>query len=339
MTNFKSLTREERKEALKVLGQPAFREKQIFEWICRGAESFDEMTNLSKELRAKLSESYSFESLAPALVQNSADGTKKFLLSLTDGNFVEAVFMKYEYGNSLCISTQVGCNMGCRFCASTIGGKTRDLKAWEMLDEFIVCQKNAGEINHLVLMGIGEPFDNYDNLSEFLNTLHDPAGIGLSWRNITVSSCGLVPMIERFSEDFPQVNLAISLHASSQAEREEIMPVAKRWNINELLDACKKYTEETGRRISFEYTLIKDKNDTAAHAERLAKLLSGMLCHVNLIPLNPVTETGLDGSSRQAAYAFAAQLESLGIQTTVRRSLGQDIDAACGQLRNKNNKE
>lgn len=337
MTNFKSLTREERKEALKVLGQPAFREKQIFEWICRGAESFDEMTNLSKELRAKLSASYSFESLAPALVQSSADGTKKFLLSLTDGNFVEAVFMKYEYGNSLCISTQVGCNMGCRFCASTIGGKTRDLKAWEMLDEFIVCQKNAGEINHLVLMGIGEPFDNYDNLSEFLNTLHDPAGIGLSWRNITVSSCGLVPMIERFSEDFPQVNLAISLHASSQAEREEIMPVAKRWNINELLDACRKYTEKTGRRISFEYTLIKDKNDTAAHAERLAKLLSGMLCHVNLIPLNPVTETGLDGSSRQAAYAFAAQLESLGIQTTVRRSLGQDIDAACGQLRNKNN--
>ncbi len=338
MINFKSLTNEERLEALKTLGQPAFRAKQINEWILRGARGFDDMSNLPKSLRALLSENYSFESLEPELVQTASDGTRKFLLRLTDGNCIEAVFMQYEYGNSLCVSTQVGCRMGCRFCASTRGGKVRDLAAWEMLDEYIVCSREAGEINHIVLMGIGEPFDNYGNVAAFLRMLHEPspAGAGLSWRNVTVSTCGLVPYIERFGDEFPQVNLAISLHESDQAKREALMPVAKSYSLGELMDVCLRHAEKTGRRVSFEYTLIKGQNDSAEDAARLAKLLHGMLCHVNLIPLNPVSGTGFGAPERSAAYDFQHRLEELGITATVRRSLGRDIDAACGQLRNKN---
>jgi len=336
MINYLDLTTEERAAALKELGAPAFRAKQIDEWILRGVRGFDEMSNLPKALRDQLSAQFTFIRLEPELVQRSEDGTRKFLLRLPDGNKIESVFMKYEYGNSLCVSTQVGCRMGCRFCASTKNGKVRDLKAWEMLDEFLICRREAGDINHIVLMGIGEPFDNYENVSAFLKALHDPKGVDLSYRNITVSTCGLVPFIDRFGNEFPQVNLAISLHESDQATREALMPVAKSYALPELIGACRRHSEKTGRRVSFEYTLIKGQNDSAADASRLAALLKGMLCHVNLIPLNPVIGTGFGAPEREAAYEFQRLLEAKGITATVRRSLGRDIDAACGQLRNKN---
>ena len=334
--NFKKLDQSGRLEALAALGQPSFREKQISEWIYRGAESFKDMTNIPGALREKLDEAYSLPSLCVRTVQQSSDGTRKYLLGLPDGNSVECVLMRYEYGNSLCISTQVGCAMGCSFCASTLGGKLRDLEAWEMLDEYLVCGKDSGlRINHIVLMGIGEPFDNYDNLCEFLRRVHWPPGEGLSFRNITVSTCGIVPKIRRFAEDFPQVNLAISLHAADQAEREALMPVAKAYPLEELLAACKEHTEKTGRRMSFEYTLISGKNDSPEDAKRLASLLRGMLCHVNLIRLNPVAGTDYESSDRSRALQFRDYLESHGVPASIRRTLGQDIDAACGQLRKK----
>ena len=334
--NIKEINRKELKETIKAMGQPAFRETQIFEWLCKGASSWEEMTNVPKTLKEKLQEKFGFDSLSVELEQVSSDGTRKYLLRCPDGEHVEAVFMQYEYGNSLCVSTQVGCNMGCKFCASTIGGKRRNLKAWEILDEFLVIRKAAGaDINHIVLMGMGEPFDNYDEVSEFLRRIHDPEGINLSYRNITVSTCGLIPMIERFGDDFPQVNLAISLHAATQEDREEIMPIAKKYNLNSLISTCRAHEEKTGRRISYEYTLILGQNDSLEHASKLAELLKGQLCHVNLIPLNPVLETGMKGASRESAQVFAERLEKLGIPATVRRELGSDIDAACGQLRKK----
>ena len=334
--DLRQLTREEMRQALTALGEKPFREKQIFKWICRGAESFSEMTDLSASLREKLSSSYSFGKARVILTQRSSDGTIKFLLSFPDGEKAEAVFMKYSYGNSLCISTQVGCNMRCAFCASGMGGKRRDLLAWEMLDEYIECSKTAGEpINHIVLMGMGEPFDNYDNVAQFLRLIHDPEGIGLSYRNITVSTCGLIPCMERFGDEFPQVNLAVSLHASDQKAREQLMPVAKAYPLDKLIPACARHAEKTGRRVTFEYALINGRNDSAENARSLAALLKGINCHVNLIPLNPVKESGLDTVSRPAAHAFAEKLEALGIPCTVRRQLGADIDAACGQLRKK----
>ena len=334
--NYLQLTKEERSMALAQLGEKPFRAKQIERWILSGAESFSEMTDLSAALREKLSESYSFERAKVELSQTSSDGTVKFLLAFPDGEKAEAVFMKYSYGNSLCISTQVGCNMGCAFCASGIGGKIRDLKAWEMLDEYLICRKAAGEaINHIVLMGMGEPFDNYEEVSAFLRSVHDPSGADLSLRNITLSTCGLVPFIERFGNDFPQVNLAVSLHASNQKDREKIMPVAKGYPLERLIPACRAHAEKTGRRGTFEYALILGQNDSDEHCRQLASLLKGINCHVNLIPLNPVTESGLASVSRQAAYGFAKKLEERGIPCTVRRQLGADIDAACGQLRKK----
>ncbi|MBR4150966.1 MAG: 23S rRNA (adenine(2503)-C(2))-methyltransferase RlmN [Firmicutes bacterium] len=336
MTNYLDLTTEEKLEALKALGAPVFRARQIGEWILKGAESFDEMLNLPKDLRSALAQNYAFTRLAPELVQTASDGTRKFLLRLPDGNKIEAVFMRYEYGNSLCVSTQVGCRMGCRFCASTKNGKVRDLKAWEILDEFLVCRREAGDINHIVLMGIGEPFDNYEEVAAFLRAVHDTKGPDLSYRNITVSTCGLVPYIERFGDEFPQVNLAISLHEADQAKREALMPVAKSYALPQLIAACRSHSEKTGRRVSFEYTLIKGQNDSPADAEALASLLKGMLCHVNLIPPNPVSGSGFGAPEREAAYAFQHLLEDKGITATVRRSLGREIDAACGQLRNKN---
>ena len=334
--DFKDLTREERKETLVRMGEKPFREKQIFRWICSGAESFSKMTDLSASLREKLSESYGFERAVVELSQHSKDGTVKFLLSFPDEVKAEAVFMEYDYGNSLCISTQAGCNMGCVFCASGIGGKIRDLKAWEMLDEYICCSKAAGKpVNHIVLMGMGEPLDNYAEVSEFLKQIHSPDGLNLSYRNITLSTCGLVPKFEKLEEDFPQVNLAVSLHASTQKKREKIMPVARVYPLDVLIPACRKHAERTRRRVTFEYTLIKGENDTAEDAEELARLLRGLNCHVNLIPLNTVTESRLASSSRAQAYAFAEKLTEKGIQCTVRRQLGADIDAACGQLRKK----
>lgn len=337
MKDLKELKTEELQALLKELKQPAFRAKQIRKWMLQGASSYAEMSNLPQALRDALASRYDWGSLSVDLVQLSGtDGTRKYLLGLPDGNKVEAVFMAYDYGNSLCISTQVGCSMGCRFCASTIGGKIRDLSAWEIYYEYMTCMKDAGQpINHVVLMGMGEPFDNYEEVCGFLRLIHDEEGIGLSYRNITLSTCGLVPKIRQFGDEFPQVNLAISLHASSQEEREGLMPVAKAYGLEELMTACREHADKTGRRITFEYTLIEGRNDGEENAERLAKLLSGMLCHVNLIPLNPVAETGMSGSSRKWAEKFRAMLEAQGIPATVRRELGRDIDAACGQLRKK----
>ncbi len=332
--DFKDLTRKERSEALAALGEKPFREKQIFRWICAGAENFGEMTDLPAALREKLAERCSFERGKVELCQTSQDGTSKFLISFPDGEKAETVFMSYEYGNSLCVSTQVGCNMGCVFCASGIGGKVRDLKAWEMLEQYLLCAAHTGKpINHIVLMGMGEPFDNYSQVSAFLNDIHDPKGVGLSFRNITLSTCGLVPYIQRFAEEFPQANLAVSLHAATQEEREKIMPVAKAYPLSELIPACRQHAEATGRRITFEYALIRGKNDSQQHCDKLASLLRGMNCHVNLIPLNPVAESGFSTVSRDAAHRFAQSLENAGIPCTVRRQLGADIDAACGQLR------
>lgn len=333
--NIKEINSKQLGEELAAMGQPKFRAAQILEWVNKGVASFDEMTNLPKDLRESLKEKFSICSLEIETVQVSKDGTRKYLLKALDGNYIEAVFMNYSYGNSLCISTQVGCNMGCKFCASTIGGKIRNLKAYEMLDEFLVIRKDSGDINHIVLMGMGEPFDNYEEVSKFLKTIHDENGINLSYRNITVSTCGLAPMIEKFAEDFPQVNLAISLHNPDQKGREEIMPIAKKYSLSEVIKVAKYYTEKTSRRITYEYALIKGQNDRESDALALAGLLSGQLCHVNLIPLNDVKEAGLLGSSRDAALSFSKKLEKLGIPATVRRELGSDIDAACGQLRKK----
>ena len=334
--DFKDLTRKERLEALAALGEKPYREKQIFKWICAGAESFAEMTDLSAALREKLAERYSFCRGKVELSQTSSDGTSKFLISFPDGQKAETVFMSYEYGNSLCVSTQVGCNMGCAFCASGIGGKVRDLKAWEILEQYLLCTKHTGQpINHIVLMGMGEPLDNYEQVSEFLRQIHDPAGVGLSYRNITLSSCGLIPKMEQFGKDFPQVNLAISLHASDQKTREKLMPVAKTYGLDKLIPACAKHAETTGRRVTFEYALIAGENDSDKDAGKLAALLRGLNCHINLIPLNTVTESGLKSSGRERALVFQKKLLDLGIQCTVRRQLGADIDAACGQLRKK----
>ena len=337
MTDLKELKTEELQALLRELGQPSFRAKQIRKWMLQGASSYAEMTNLPQSLRDALAARFGWGTVTVDLVQHSAsDGTRKYLLGLPDGSKVEAVFMVYDYGNSLCISTQVGCSMGCRFCASTIGGKIRDLSAWEIYYEYMACVQDAGQpVNHIVLMGMGEPFDNYEEVCGFLRLIHDEEGIGLSYRNITLSTCGLVPKIKQFGSEFPQVNLAISLHASSQEEREALMPVARAYSLDELIAACREHADRTGRRITFEYTLIEGRNDGEENADRLAKLLSGMLCHVNLIPLNPVDGTGLSGSSRKAAERFRARLEAKGIPATVRRELGRDIDAACGQLRKK----
>lgn len=338
MIDLKNCTREERKQFLESLGVSAYREKQIFKWLSAGADGFEQMTDLSKELRKTLSEACTWDTLSVLREQKSAtDGTIKMLLQLPDFNTVEAVLMKYTYGNSVCLSTQVGCSMGCQFCASGIGGKVRNLKAWEMLDQVLICQKHAGEkVNHIVLMGTGEPFDNYAEVSKFLKLIHDPEGMGLSYRNITVSTCGIVPAIMKFGDDFPQVNLAVSLHASTQEEREKLMPIASAYKLPLLMEACRIHSVKTGRRITFEYALIEGKNDDPDHAKKLAKLLKGMLCHVNLIPLNPVEEIELSGSSRNNAELFRTILGDYGIVATVRRQLGADVDAACGQLRRKN---
>lgn len=317
------------------LGEPRFRGRQVFSWIYKGVTDFSEMTNLSKTLREKLE--------AGAVVRvpevlscqvSKTDGTRKYLLELEDGNAVESVFMKYKFGNSICVSSQAGCRMGCRFCASTIGGLDRDLTPGEIAGQILACEKDSGErISHVVVMGTGEPFDNYENLASFIRIINDKNGLNIGMRNITVSTCGLVPYIERFGNDFPQVNLAISLHQVTDEERSALMPVNKKYSLQELLEACRKYTEKTSRRITFEYTLVKGQNDSPAHAEKLAKLLSGMLCHVNLIPLNAVSETGLKTTDRETAEAFQHILEGRGIPATIRRELGDDIDAACGQLR------
>lgn len=335
MINLRDLSLEEMKNFITEIGEKPFRAKQIFSWIYKGAESFDEMTDLSKALREKLKDNAYIGKLDIIRVQHSkTDGTRKYLLGLEDGNTIESVFMKYKYGNSICVSSQAGCRMGCKFCASGMDGLKRNLTPGEIAGQILTIEKDTGEkINHVVIMGTGEPFDNYENVKKFITNINEKDGLGISMRNITVSTCGLIPKIREFAEDLKQVNLAVSLHSADSMIRESMMPVNKRYPVDDLLDACREYTEKTGRRITFEYALVKGKTDVKEQIDLLAVKLKGMLCHVNLIPLNEVKETGLLGSNRKRAMEIAAYLEKSGIPATVRRELGADIQAACGQLR------
>lgn len=335
--NLLGMTTEELKNFAVELGEKPFRGKQLFKWIYRGISDFDQMTDFSLNFRQKLAEKAYIGAVEVIDQQvDTSDGTRKFLFGLEDGNAVEGVFMKYHYGNSICISSQVGCRMGCVFCASGLDGLVRNLTAGEMIRQIQKAEEVTGqEINHVVIMGTGEPLDNYDNVSRFLKLIHDPQGKNMSYRNITVSTSGIVPAIERFGDDFPQVNLAISLHRLTDEGRSALMPVNKAYPLDQLLAAAKAHGKKTGRRVTFEYTLIKGENDSEQDVALMKKLLGGMLCHVNLIPLNPVKETGLAGSSRKRAAVIAAELEKSGIQATVRREMGAEIDGACGQLRLK----
>ncbi|MGI6732733.1 MAG: 23S rRNA (adenine(2503)-C(2))-methyltransferase RlmN [Anaerovoracaceae bacterium] len=333
--DIKSMTIEELGGLLAEIGQQKYRASQIFGWLAKGAGSFDEMTNLPKDLREKLYEIAYIEKLeADKLQISEKDGTRKYLFRLKSGNAIESVFLKYHYGNSVCISSQAGCRMGCAFCASAIGGKADNLSPAEMLDQVISIQQDTGErVGNVVVMGTGEPFDNYDNLCRFISLIHAKEGLNMSLRAITVSTCGIIPKIETFGKKFPQVNLAISLHAPNDELRSRLMPINRKYHMEELLKACRRHTELTGRRITFEYALIYGVNDKKAHAEELAKKLQGMLCHVNLIPLNPVSEREYKAADRRAVEVFCKALEDKGIQATIRRELGTDIDGACGQLR------
>ena len=337
--NLKSLTQPELADILKGLGQPAFRAKQVYKWLHSGVRSYDEMTNLPKVLRDTLAESYPIN--APKVVrkqESKKDGTIKYLWQLADGNCVETVLMRYHYGNTVCISTEVGCAMGCAFCASTIGGLVRRLEPYEMLDEVLFTQIDSGlPISHIVLMGIGEPLDNFDNVLRFLELVNSPDGMNISMRHISLSTCGLVPKIDALAEKKLQISLAISLHGPNNAIRGKIMPVNKAYPIEVLMEACRRYYAATGRRLHFEYAMIDGVNDTEAHAKELLKLLKGLQAHVNMIPLNHVEESPLKPSSRAAVAAFQKILEDGGVTATVRRTLGGDIDASCGQLRRKYN--
>ena len=333
MTDIKSMTLPELREAMSALGQPAFRAKQIFAWLHRGVCSFDEMSDLSKDLREKLKQSCTLT--VPNIVrrqQSALDGTIKYLWGLADGNCIETVFMRYHHGNTVCISSQVGCRMGCRFCASTLAGKVRDLTASEMLDQLLFTQKDTGErISNIVLMGIGEPLDNYDTVLRFLELVNAPEGVNIGMRHISLSTCGIVPGIERLMEQDLQLTLSVSLHAPDRETRERLMPVNRAYDVEELFAVCHRYFARTGRRISFEYAMIDGVNDHDWQADLLVQKLKGMPAHLNLIPLNDVAESPWKPSKRVGA--FQKRLESQGVTATVRRSLGGDIDASCGQLR------
>ena len=336
MTDIRSMTLEELKEAMTALGEKPFRAKQIYEWLhVRLVDDFDEMTNLSRALREKLRENYALWPLQALRVQTSKiDGTKKFLFALSDRQVVESVWMQYHHGDSVCISSQVGCRMGCKFCASGIGGLVRNLTVGEMLAQVYAIQKLTGErVSNVVVMGTGEPFDNYDTLIQFLRMLTDTNGLNISQRNITVSTCGIVPKIRAFAEEDLQVTLALSLHASDNEKRKELMPIAYTYSLGEVMDACRYYFQKTGRRMTYEYSLVGGVNDTREDAKALAGLLRGQNCHVNLIPVNPVKEKGYVQPDRTAVLDFKNKLEKYGINATIRREMGRDIDGACGQLR------
>ena len=330
-----SLTIEELEVFFVKMGQQKFRAKQVFQWVNKGVKDIDEMTNLSKDVRENLKEKAYINKLE--IVEkfiSKIDGTTKYLLKLIDGNIVESVLMKYEHGLSVCISSQVGCKMGCKFCASTGVGFVRNLTSSEMLDQVLTIQKEAGgRVGNIVVMGIGEPFDNYDNLIKFIRLVNHKDGMNIGARHISVSTCGLVPEILKLSKENLPITLSISLHAPNDEAREKIMPVNKRYSIDKLIEACKIYTETTKRRITFEYALIDGVNDTVECVQQLSGILKGMLCHVNLIPVNSVTNSGFKKSSKERIFKFKDMMEKRGIETTVRRELGADIDAACGQLR------
>ena len=329
----KSLNLKELEEFLLSLGEKKFRAKQIYEWMhIHHVTSFDEMTNLSKNLRETLKEKADLIVLEEELVQISKiDGTRKYLFALADGNMIESVLMKYKHGNSVCVSSQVGCRMGCRFCASTLDGLVRNLTPSEILEQIYRIQESIGErISNVVVMGSGEPMDNYDNIVKFIELLTDEHGLHISQRNLTVSTCGLVPRMKQLADLKLQITLALSLHASSQEKRKELMPVANSYELSEVLDACRYYFDKTGRRITFEYSLVGGVNDTDEDAERL-----GMNCHINLIPVNPIKERDYVQSDHEEILKFKNKLEKNGINVTIRREMGRDIDGACGQLRKK----
>ena len=339
--HIKSKTLTEIAQLLKDMGQPAFRAKQVYTWLHKGVRSYEEMTNLPKSLRDVLAEQYPLNIPQVVRKQESAkDGTIKYLWELSDGNCVETVLMRYHYGNTVCISTEVGCRMGCAFCASTLGGLVRRLEPFEMLDQVLFTQVDSGlPISHIVLMGIGEPLDNYENVMRFLELVNSKDGMNISMRHISLSTCGLVPGIDRLAEEKLQLTLSVSLHAPTDEIRNTIMPVNKAYPTEELLSACRRYYEKTGRRISFEYAMINGVNDTPEAAKTLLKRLKGLPAHMNLIPLNHVEESPLKPSTRQSVQNFQKILDDGGIPATVRRTLGSDIDASCGQLRRKYTKE
>ncbi|MBO5330090.1 MAG: 23S rRNA (adenine(2503)-C(2))-methyltransferase RlmN [Anaerotignum sp.] len=340
--DIKSMNITELEDLLKELGEPKFRAKQIFDWLhAKQVDSFEEMTNLSKGLREKLSETASINGveIVRKLV-SQIDGTRKYLFALSDGAIIESVLMKYEHGNTVCISTQVGCRMGCKFCASTLDGVERGLTAGEMLSQIYAIQKDCGERVHgTVLMGSGEPLDNYDNVVKFLRLINDPKGQNMGQRHITLSTCGLVDRMYDLAEEDLQITLAVSLHAPNDGIRTQTMPIAKVYSMEKLLQACRDYADKTKRRITFEYALIHGVNDGDEHAWELVKKLRDMLCHVNLIPVNDVKERNYVKSTADRVKRFAGILNENGVETTVRRKLGSDIDAACGQLRRSHMKE
>lgn len=338
MKDIKSLTLPELKKEMEELGEKAFRAKQLYEWMhVKLARGYEEMTNIPKSLIAKCEEHFTYTSVKEVMVQTSAiDGTKKFLFELADGNYVESVWMQYHHGNSVCISSQVGCRMGCRFCASTLDGLERSLLPGEMLDQIYAISRATGErVSNVVVMGTGEPLDNYDNLLQFLRMLSDENGLNISQRNITVSTCGIVENMRRLADEKLQITLALSLHGSTQEKRAELMPIARKYDIQEVIDACRYYFEQTGRRITFEYSLVGGVNDTNEDAENLCRLVEDLNCHINLIPVNPIKERDYIESERKDVLNFQNKLAKRHINATIRREMGRDIDGACGQLRRR----
>ena len=340
MTDIKSLTFDELNNEILSIGLPKFRTGQIYSWLHeKGVDSFDEMTNLSKDLREKLNQNYFIPSVEiEDKYVSKIDSTVKYLFRLYDGEYVEAVIMKYKYGYTICISSQVGCKMGCKFCASTLAGFKRNLLPSEMESQLHTAQKDLNiRISHIVLMGIGEPLDNYDNVIKFIRTVNNDKGLNISMRDITLSTCGVVPKMHDLANENIPITLTLSLHAPNDKLRSSMMPVNDKWGVDEAINACKNYAEVTGRRVSFEYTLINGVNDTIECAHELADKLKGMLCHVNLIPVNDVEERGNVRSTDKSIKNFCETLYSLGINATIRRTLGSDINASCGQLRRKKN--
>ncbi len=340
--DIKSLNLEELKKEMEVLGEKSFRAKQMYEWMhVKLVRNFGEMTNLSEKLRQKCDDLYDYTSLEIVRVQESQiDGTRKYLFKLKDGNVVESVWMKYKHGNSVCISSQVGCRMGCKFCASTLDGLERSLLPSEMLDQIYAISLHTGErVSNVVVMGSGEPMDNYDNLLKFIELLSDENGLNISQRNITVSTCGIVPKMKELAEEKLQITLALSLHATNDEKRRKLMPIANKYGIAELMEACKYYFDKTGRRLTFEYSLVGGVNDTDEDARELIDLVKPLNCHINLIPVNPIKERDFVESNSARVQAFKNKLEKNKINVTIRREMGRDIDGACGQLRRRHMNE
>ena len=334
--DLKSMTARELTDAVVGLGEKKFRAGQIYGWLHKKlVRDVGKISNVSPAFLEQLTKQYPLYGVSQAAcLASKLDGTRKYLFELHDGNVIESVLMRYRHGNSVCISSQAGCRMGCTFCASTLLGLTRNLYPSEMLDQIYAIQEDTGErVSHVVVMGTGEPFDNYEGLSRMIEILTDDKGLGISRRNITVSTCGIVPNIYRFADDFPQVTLAISLHAPNDRMRQELMPVAKAYSMEELMKAARYYTEKTKRRVTFEYSLVRGVNDGRDHAQELIQRVQGMNCHINLIPVNPITERTYEQPDRNHVEAFAGILSKNHIQVTVRREMGRDIQAACGQLR------